>query len=87
MVYLEISIMGENGVVECNADESLTITVEGGSLLGFGSANPRTEERFDTGTYSTYYGKALAAVVMGDRDAKVMVSGKRGSKVIRIEVL
>lgn len=33
------------GVIECNADHQLTVTVEGGTVLGFGSANPRTEER------------------------------------------
>ncbi|MBD5393267.1 MAG: glycoside hydrolase family 2 protein [Lachnospiraceae bacterium] len=87
VVYLDISIMGENGVVESNADERLTVTVEGGTLLGFGSANPRTEERFDVGTYSTYYGKALAAIVMGNSDAKVLVSGKNGRKEVRIAVL
>ena len=87
VVYVEINIIGENGVVECNADEKLNITVEGGTLLGFGSANPRTEERFDTGTYSTYYGKALAAIVMGDCDAKVLVSGKNVSEEVRIAVI
>lgn len=87
VVYVEINIIGENGVVECNADEKLNITVEGGTLLGFGSANPRTEERFDTGTYSTYYGKALAAIVMGDCDTKVLVSGKNGSEEVRIAVM
>ena len=32
-------------IVECNADEHLNAAVEGGELLGFCSANPRTEER------------------------------------------
>ncbi len=86
VVYLDISIMGENGVVESNADERLTVTVEGGTLLGFGSANPRTEERFDAGTYSTYYGKALAAIVMGNGDTRVLVSGKNGSQEVKIEI-
>jgi len=62
VVYVNISIVGENGVVESNADRKLTVTVEGGELLGLGSANPRTEESFDAGTYTTYYGRALAAV-------------------------
>ena len=48
--------------MESNADRTLSVSVEGGELLGFGSANPRTEERFDRGKYTTYYGKALAVV-------------------------
>lgn len=62
IVYVNISIIGENGVVECNADEMLTVSVEGGELLGFGSACPRTEESFITGSYTTYYGRAQAVV-------------------------
>lgn len=38
VIYVNIAVVGENGVVECNADRKLTVTVEGGELLGFGSA-------------------------------------------------
>ncbi len=62
IIYYNIDIAGENGVVESNADRKLTVTVEGGELLAFGSANPRTEEEFLSGTYTTYYGRALAIV-------------------------
>ena len=61
-------------MVECNADRKLTVSVEGGELLGFGSANPRTEERFDMGVYSTYYGKAQAVVRVTDmKNLKIIV--------------
>ncbi|MBN2389642.1 MAG: DUF4982 domain-containing protein [Anaerolineae bacterium] len=60
LVYVHIDLVGENDIVESNDDRSLSVTTEGGELLGFGSANPRTEERFDSGRYTTYYGKALA---------------------------
>lgn len=63
--YLSVQIQGENGVVECNADRFLTITVQGGELLGFGSANPRTEESFVSGAYTTYYGRAQAVIRAG----------------------
>lgn len=62
LVYINVDLVGDNGIVESNADRELTITVEGGTLLGFGSANPRTEERFDNSCYTTYYGRSLAAV-------------------------
>ncbi len=74
IVYVNIAITGENGVVESNADEMLTVSVEGGELLGFGSACPRTEEDFRTGIYTTYYGRAQAVVrvVKGPATLKVL---------------
>lgn len=78
IVYVDISMVGENRIVESNADCPLTVTVTGGKLLAFGSANPRTEERFDSGSYTTYYGKALAAVQAEDSEITVTVTdGKR----------
>ena len=74
IVYVDVSLTGENGVVECNADRKLTVNVSGGELLAFGSANPRTEERFDAGSYTTYYGKALAVVRAGSEDVKISVT-------------
>lgn len=71
--YVAISITDENGTVECNADEKLTVTVENGELLGFGSANPRTEETYQSGSFTTYYGRALA-IVRGE-NAKVTITG------------
>ncbi len=68
IVYIPVTMEGANGEVECNADRRLSVTVEGGELLGFGSANPRTEERFDAGEYTTYYGRALAVVRAGSTD-------------------
>ena len=62
IVYVKTVIADEKGIVESNKDTKVRITVEGGELLGFGSANPRTEERFDAGEYTTYYGHALAVV-------------------------
>jgi len=76
LVYINIDLIGENGIIESNDARRLTVTVEGGTLLGFGSANHWTEERFDGGTYTTYYGRSLA-VVRADRagDLNIRVTG------------
>ena len=74
ITYVDISITGQNGVTESNADEELCVTVEHGELAGFGSANPRTEESYQSGSFTTYYGKALAAVK--GSHAVLTVSGK-----------
>lgn len=73
LVYVSVSLADKQGTVESNADEMLTVTVRNGELLGFGSANPRTEESYLTGRFTTYYGRALA-IVRG-ADAVVTVRG------------
>lgn len=76
IVYVDIAVVGENGIVESNADKTLTVTVENGELLGFGSAKPNPTERFDSGTYTTYYGRALAVVRAKETGTmKVAVTG------------
>ena len=70
---LYINIAGENGVIERNCDRQLTVRVEGAELLGFGSANPRTEERFETGTYATYYGRSQAVLLPECPEVKITV--------------
>ena len=62
IAYVAVNIAGTNGEVEANADETVTVEVEGGTLLGFGSARPATVESFLSGTYTTYRGRALAVV-------------------------
>lgn len=62
ITYFDISLRGENGQVECNKDCEIKLQVTGGELLGFGSANPCTEEDFLSGIHNTYYGRAQAVV-------------------------
>jgi hypothetical protein len=76
LVYVQICITGENGIVESNADDKLTVLVDGGKLLAFGSANPRTTERYTDGVFTTFYGRALAVVAVDNPDSfKIAVSG------------
>lgn len=87
ITFVEISIVGENGIVESNADRELSVKAEGGELLGFGSANPRTEESFISGKYHTYYGKAIAAVRAGNSDEmKITVSAGARTYVKKIQI-
>ena len=69
LLYISIQIQGENGIVESNDDRVLKISVQGGELLGFGSANPRTEESYISGTFKTYYGYTQAVVKVGSQSA------------------
>ena len=76
ILYFSIDLVGENGEIECNADETLKVSVEGGELLAFGSANPRTEESFLDGVYRTYYGRSLAVIRANEAVVKVIVEGE-----------
>ncbi len=72
ILYVPITI-GDGSIVEHNADKKLTVTVENGELLAFGSANPRTEEEYHSGSFTTYYGRALA-IVKATAPGKLIVS-------------
>ncbi|SCP98857.1 glycoside hydrolase family 2 TIM barrel-domain containing protein [Anaerobium acetethylicum] len=65
--YIPIEIVGENGIVESNADRLLNVSVSGGTLLGFGSGNPCHEESYHTGSFTSYYGRSLAVVKTDDK--------------------
>lgn len=88
IIYLDVTLIGENGQWRANADETLHISVTGGKLPGFGSANPRTEERYQSGNFTTYCGKAQAIIRTGkSRQVQITISGeKSGSKTVSIEI-
>ncbi len=75
IVYIAIDLTGANGEIECNADRELSVVVDGGDLLAFGSANPCTEESYLSGNYTTYYGRAQAVVRVRDDICRITVSG------------
>ncbi len=85
VLFVDISLRSENGEIESNADEKLTISVTGGELLAFGSAKPKTEETFHSGCYTTYYGRSLAAIRITEAEAKITVSGgSLGTETLRL---
>ena len=87
VVYISVLIGDENGVVESNADRNLSVSVEGGELLGFGSADPRTEERYVDGRFSSYYGRALAIVRAGRGNSlSLTVNSGEESKAQTIQI-
>lgn len=76
VVFIEVDICGENGEIESNAEELLTIKAEGAEILGFGSGRGRSEESFVSCNYTSYYGRALAVVRVTDAGhAKISVRG------------
>lgn len=66
ILYVSVTI-GDGKNIERNADRKLTVKVTGGELLAFGSADPKPRESFLSGTYTTYYGQALAVIRAGNK--------------------
>ena len=88
IVYVPVNIEGTNGIVESNADRKLAVTVEGGELLAFGSANPCTEEQYHTGSFTSYYGRTLAIVRAGESGIlTVSASDGRESASAQIQII
>ena len=86
LIYLDIRLTDADGIVEANADTTLTTEVKGGELLGFGSANPRTEEQFESGKYTTYYGLAQAVVRAGETGMITISIHGNGVKAATTEI-
>ena len=75
--YIDVLLTDKKGEVKAANDMPLKVTVEGvGSLAGFGSANPCTEESYVGERHETYYGRAQAVVRAGYEKGliKVIVS-------------
>lgn len=85
IAYIPVSLQGENGVTESNADRTLTARVENGTLLAFGSANPCTKEQYHTGTFTTYHGQALA-IVRAEAAGTITLTVSDGTQTAQAEI-
>lgn len=88
LLFVRIDLAGaENGIIDSASDDTLDVTVEGGTLLGFGSACPCTEESFVTGHYTTWHGRSLA-VIRPDDSGRIRIhvkgTGKTAEKNIEV---
>jgi len=81
IAYININVEDVFGNVECNRDRELSVSVEGGELLAYGSANPCTTEDYMAGKYKTYFGRSQAMVRVG-KEADFTVKVKDGNKEI-----
>ena len=74
LCYVNIDLVGTDGVTKSTEDVPITVTVSGaGSLLALGSAKPNMGECFFADTHTTYYGKALAVIRTGNECGKIHI--------------
>lgn len=62
VLFVPIGLEDRNGLIECGRDVGLTVQVEGGELLAFGSADPKPEDSYLSDRCRSYYGRAMAVV-------------------------
>ncbi|MFD1716100.1 glycoside hydrolase family 2 TIM barrel-domain containing protein [Amnibacterium flavum] len=63
VLYVDISLLDENGTLDRSAEVPVTVSVEGPVILqGLGTARPSTTESFLDSACTTYQGRALAVL-------------------------
>ena len=87
LCYLNIELSDQNGEIAASKEAKVRVEVSGaGTLQGFGSANPYTQEGFDGNTHDTFYGRALAVIraakESGDITVTVSAEGFSPQKII-----
>ncbi|MCC8181956.1 MAG: DUF4982 domain-containing protein [Clostridiales bacterium] len=75
LCYVRLKYTDEEGEVKPLVRGDVHVTVQGGTLLGLGSACPYNERGYLTDTTDTYYGEALA-IVKPDGAGTVTVRGE-----------
>ena len=88
LAFLTIEITDDQGIVKMLDDHSVSVTVEGaGTLQGFGSARPFTEESFTDCEHFTYYGRALAVLRAGLDAGAIHVTVSAGNEKQRTSLV
>ena len=79
LVFAAIQVVDEKNNVFTPYGGTLTVSVNGGQLLGFTTGNPKYEEPFFTETSRTWNGRALAVIRRpGGQQVKVTVQSDDG---------
>lgn len=60
--YVDISFRDEKGILDPCTTATVSVSVEGGILQGFGSTDAESDENFTGNTFKTYRGRLLAVV-------------------------
>ena len=82
LCFIRLQYTDKNGTVKPTERGILDVTVEGGKLIGLGSACPYYELSYLDTKADTYYGEALAIVEAGEAGAVILTAtdGKQTAK-------
>ncbi len=73
LLYVNILLCDEKGTRVFSQEQKVEISVEGGELLGFGSANPITEESFLDNSHTSYNGMLQAIIMPKEGEDKINI--------------
>lgn len=75
LAYLNIAITDSEGIVKSTDNRKVSIKVEGaGTLQGFGTSDPHTDETFVGMVRTSYYGRAQAVIRAGSEKGEIHVT-------------
>lgn len=63
LIFAEIYLCDSNGNVAWTANDEVTVTAEGGRIIGTGSGRTNDEHDYTTSICCAYQGKLLAAIL------------------------
>ena len=82
LAYVSVEVVDDEGNLVPDAALPLKANVTGqGSLAGFGSANPITDENYTAGAFTTYQGRALAVIRSGYEAGEAILTVKADSNL------
>jgi beta-galactosidase len=66
LVFVDVAVTDEQGIVEASSAQEVRVTVSGGKLVAFGSAAQKSERSYLEGCFPLRYGRGLAVVRLGE---------------------
>ncbi|TCD53872.1 glycoside hydrolase family 2 protein [Alloscardovia theropitheci] len=87
LAFIRLQYCDEHGVVKPLERGRLTVNVDGGTLVGLGSAAPFTFDSYTENETGTYYGQALAVVqAQNSNSSAIRVHVSDGERTTQIEI-
>ncbi len=74
LVYVNITLTDSNDIRVYSQEKKVTLDVIGGTLLGYGSAEPVTEDSYLDNVHSTYNGLVQAIIMPQDNIDKITIT-------------
>lgn len=85
LVYVDVRLEDGTGVMRENRDRAVHLDVDGGELIGFGSADPKDTEPFAGASHRTWHGHAQAVVLVREVGTVRVEAHAEGLPVARCE--
>ena len=77
-----VKYMDEYSILDTTIEKEINIEVEGARLLGFGSANPKTEDNYLSNKCHAWHGMAMAIIKKDSQNIKVIANNNKEEKSI-----